>query len=119
MNTNQHPLPKLAGQRLQPAAAHLAPAHRLQSDRAADQTGSEPSISELAPAEFPGRLIPLCDGRRGVRATLQIEAQSEIPDLATSGAGPLPVIDFVSSDAALDRYDEIISPAGWRLDNYR
>jgi hypothetical protein len=35
------------------------------------------------------------------------------------GASPLAVIDFVSSDATLDRYDEIISPVGWRLDNYR
>lgn len=30
-----------------------------------------------------------------------------------------PVIDFRSSDETLDRYNEIIVAAGWRLDNYR
>jgi len=68
-------------------------------------------------SEFYGRLIPLCDGRPGLRATLQIQAQSTDPQ--SPALNPLPVIDFVSSDATLDRYDEIISPAGWRLDNYR
>jgi hypothetical protein len=69
--------------------------------------------------EFCDRLIPLCDGRPGLRATLQIQAQSEDAADQNPAGGPLPVIDFVSSDATLDRYDEIISPTGWRLDNYR
>src|SRR5437588_3682828 len=30
-----------------------------------------------------------------------------------------PVIDFRSSDESLDRYQEFISVAGWKLDNYR
>ena len=68
--------------------------------------------------ELCERLIPLCDGRPGLRATLQIQAPSDAADQNPPG-GPLPVIDFVSSDATLDRYDEIISPTGWRLDNYR
>jgi hypothetical protein len=70
--------------------------------------------------ELCDRLIPLCDGRSGLRATLPIQAQSDSAGQNSAGAGrPLPVIDFVSSDATLDRYDEIISPTGWRLDNYR
>jgi HK97 family phage prohead protease len=40
---------------------------------------------------------------------------------APSGAGEAPrhTLDFRSSDATLDRYEEIISVAGWRLENYR
>src|SRR5688500_3358120 len=34
-------------------------------------------------------------------------------------AGPAPIIDFTSSDQSLDRYNEVIVAAGWRLDNYR
>ncbi len=30
-----------------------------------------------------------------------------------------PVLDFISSDATLDRYSEIISPSGWHLNTYR
>jgi hypothetical protein len=30
-----------------------------------------------------------------------------------------PILDFISSDETLDRYDEIISTSGWRLDTYR
>jgi hypothetical protein len=30
-----------------------------------------------------------------------------------------PVLDFVASDNTLDRYDEVIDAAGWKLDNYR
>src|SRR5437588_11864631 len=30
-----------------------------------------------------------------------------------------PVIDFRSSDESLDRYQEFISVAGWKLENYR
>jgi hypothetical protein len=29
------------------------------------------------------------------------------------------ILDFISSDETLDRYDEIIVASGWRLDNYR
>ena len=33
--------------------------------------------------------------------------------------GSTPVIDFLSSDETLDRYNEIIIASGWRLENYR
>src|SRR5512140_2412883 len=29
-----------------------------------------------------------------------------------------PVLDFISSDETLDRYDEIICASGWKLDSY-
>src|SRR6266542_168832 len=32
---------------------------------------------------------------------------------------PRHTLDFRSSDATLDRYEEVISVAGWRLENYR
>src|SRR5437867_10016330 len=32
---------------------------------------------------------------------------------------PRNAIDFRSSDQTLDRYQEVIAVAGWRLDNYR
>lgn len=34
-------------------------------------------------------------------------------------AGSAPIIDFLSSDETLDRYNEIIVASGWRLENYR
>lgn len=33
--------------------------------------------------------------------------------------GDEPLIDFTSSDETVDRYSEVISAAGWELDNYR
>jgi hypothetical protein len=32
---------------------------------------------------------------------------------------PAAILDFISSDETLDRYDEIIVASGWRLENYR
>lgn len=55
--------------------------------------------------------VKLCDGRDGVRTSLEVRASA-----ADGGA---PVLDFVASSATLDRYHEIIEPAGWRLDAYR
>jgi hypothetical protein len=65
-------------------------------------------------------LIPLRDNRTGLRALLQVE----IRDLAGSGeAGGSgssgATLDFIASTATLDRYHEVIEPAGWRLDSYR
>jgi hypothetical protein len=39
-------------------------------------------------------------------------------DDAVAQAGAA-ILDFISSDATLDRYGEIITPAGWHLDTYR
>jgi hypothetical protein len=61
--------------------------------------------------DFGSRLVPLCDGRSGLRGALRAEISQP--------SGSEPIIDFVASSEALDRYDEIISADGWRLDNYR
>jgi hypothetical protein len=63
-------------------------------------------------------LIPLHDGRPGIRTFMQVETRE--PELASldSGASSA-VLDFVSSTGTLDRYHEVIDPAGWRLDSYR
>ncbi|HSU55848.1 MAG TPA: HK97 family phage prohead protease [Candidatus Dormibacteraeota bacterium] len=67
--------------------------------------------------EFIERLITLPDGRPGLRSTIGVEicdpGKDDVPSVPDQ-----PVLDFVSSDATLDRYQEIISPAGWKLDNY-
>src|SRR2546425_1007044 len=86
-------------------------------------------MNSPTPALTP-RLVPLSDGRPGLRSTLQIEIHeppphSEIRDnscnscQAPSGLSDNCCLDFVSSSECLDRYDEIISADGWRLENYR
>src|SRR2546426_12302568 len=61
-------------------------------------------------------LIPLYDNRPGLRSLLQVEVRG----VTDSPAGEMaPSLDFVASTATLDRYHEIIEPAGWRLDSYR
>ena len=77
-----------------------------------------PTTSPVS-VQFSERLIPLCDGRPGLRAALSIEAQPVAHQMAAPDAQALPVIDFISSSATLDRYDEVIRPEGWQLDNYR
>src|SRR2546423_12828726 len=44
----------------------------------------------------------------------QVHPKASIPSDLTG-----PVIDFRSSDESLDRYQEFISVAGWKLENYR
>ncbi len=58
------------------------------------------------------RLLPLHDGRPGLRGHLRITAT--VPNTAATRA----TLDFVCSDETLDRYNEIISATGWRLENY-
>ncbi|HVV01856.1 MAG TPA: hypothetical protein VHH88_10875 [Verrucomicrobiae bacterium] len=36
-----------------------------------------------------------------------------------ASSSPPNTLDFIASDATLDRCDEVIDPAGWQLDNYR
>ena len=63
-------------------------------------------------------LTPLNDGTPGLRTLLQV--QTHQPVCATLDSGPSnAVLDFISSTGTLDRYHEIIEPAGWRLDRYR
>jgi len=65
-------------------------------------------------------LIPLHDSRAGLRSLLQVEVR--VPEVEGSELrveSSAPCLDFVASTATLDRYHEIIEPAGWRLDSYR
>jgi hypothetical protein len=69
-------------------------------------------------------LIPLHDSRPGLRALLQVEVRDSIPAGVGEGGGGTDdsapaTLDFVASTATLDRYHEVIEPAGWRLDSYR
>src|SRR5262245_56197614 len=68
--------------------------------------------------DLSSRLITLPDGRPGLRGTLQIEIRepsaTENPNNSCNSC-----LDFISSDETLDRYGEIISASGWRLENYR
>jgi hypothetical protein len=68
--------------------------------------------------ELTSRLVPLFDGRRGLRSGLHVEVREpEIQDPEPSIQNP--VLDFISSDETLDRCDEVIVPTGWKLDSYQ
>jgi HK97 family phage prohead protease len=63
-------------------------------------------------------LIPLHDGRPGVRALMQVETREPQGSTLEAG-GSSAILDFIASTATVDRYHEIIEPAGWRLESYR
>jgi len=61
-------------------------------------------------------LIPLHDSRPGLRSLVQVEVR----EASASAAGETgATLDFIASTATLDRYHEVIEPAGWRLESYR
>jgi phage head maturation protease len=69
-------------------------------------------------------LIPLHDNRPGLRTLLQVEIREPNPPAQGPGEvgvslGSSAVLDFIASTATVDRYHEIIEPAGWRLESYR
>jgi phage head maturation protease len=57
-------------------------------------------------------LIPLHDSRPGLRSLVQVEVRD-------ADSGVPATLDFIASTATLDRYQEVIEPAGWRLESYR
>jgi HK97 family phage prohead protease len=61
--------------------------------------------------EFGERVVTLNTGAQGLRGGLRCEVR----DLG----GDDPVMDFIASDATLDRYNEVIQQDGWQLDNFR
>jgi hypothetical protein len=63
--------------------------------------------------EFEGRLIELRAGEPGLRGTMEV--RTSVP----GDNGGEPVVDFISSDETLDRYNEVICASGWVLDRYR
>ncbi|HSU53863.1 MAG TPA: HK97 family phage prohead protease [Candidatus Dormibacteraeota bacterium] len=75
------------------------------------------TINQSPSTELASRLITLPDGRPGLRSSISVEIRDPGKDDVPS-VPDQPVLDFISSDATLDRYNEIISPAGWRLGNY-
>jgi HK97 family phage prohead protease len=56
-----------------------------------------------------------------VRTTLHTEIREPAPSPGGEGQGEggTAVLHFVASDESLDRYNEIISASGWKLDNYK
>jgi hypothetical protein len=64
-------------------------------------------------------LIPLHDGRPGLRTLLAVETRAPLLSDTSLPSVESPVLDFIASTDALDRYHEIIDPAGWHLDSYR
>ena len=66
--------------------------------------------------ELKSRLVPLSDGRPGLRGSIHVEASD--PGSAGVPAGE-PVLDFRSSDETLDRYGEVIAASGWNLETYK
>ena len=70
----------------------------------------------------PTRLITLSTGTPGLRGSIPVRVQplDEIENQKSKIENPdAPILDFVSSDETLDRYSEIITASGWRLDSYR
>lgn len=59
---------------------------------------------------FGDRVVTLSDGRPGLRGGLTVQSKA---------ASDKPVIQFTASDETLDRYNEVVSAAGWKLENYR
>jgi hypothetical protein len=76
-------------------------------------------MNDQLTTDLTSRLITLPDGRPGLRGTLQIETRQPAENSQPSTVNHQPVLDFISSDETLDRYGEIISAEGWRLENYR
>jgi HK97 family phage prohead protease len=97
----------------------------VQGEMKTNHSAPETNPDSLLQADFPDRLVTLCDGRSGLRGGLRIEARLPEPNPEAHTdpiATPVPepaIIDFVASDETLDRYDEIISASGWRVDAYR
>ena len=71
--------------------------------------------------EFPERLTTLCTGQAGLRGGLKVEIRepSSPSDPSIQQSTTPPILDCIASDETLDRYDEIISVSGWKLNNYR
>jgi len=74
----------------------------------------------MAHSELSSRLVPLSDGRPGLRGGIHVEirepdAGSQEPESSIQN----PVLDFISSDETLDRCGEIIVASGWNLYSYR
>src|SRR6266567_5673132 len=70
--------------------------------------------------------VTLHDGRAGLRGGIAVDiGEPTVEQLSRDGVDrvatgePGAILDFIASDETLDRYEEIICAAGWRLDNYQ
>lgn len=61
--------------------------------------------------EFGERLVRLNSGAVGLRGGLKCDVKAV--------TGDAPVMDFIGSDGSVDRYNEVIDPKGWQLDNFK
>jgi len=70
---------------------------------------------------FGNRLSSVSNGRPVLRSVVPVTVHAPSPDAPHSDAprSDGAVLDFIASDETLDRYDEVISAAGWKLENYR
>ncbi|MCX8156702.1 MAG: HK97 family phage prohead protease [Verrucomicrobiae bacterium] len=80
--------------------------------------GGRESVAPDLESEFGGRLVTLSTGQAGLRSALAVRARPAAPE-AEAGGPELPLMDFLASDATLDRAGEVVAPEGWRLENYR
>jgi HK97 family phage prohead protease len=60
--------------------------------------------------EFGARVCTLNTGAVGLRGGLKCSVKEV--------AGDEPMMDFISSDDTIDRYNEVIDQRGWQLDNF-
>jgi HK97 family phage prohead protease len=57
------------------------------------------------------RLVKLHSGAFGLRAGLRFDVKAV--------DGEAPCMEFIGSDDTVDRYNEVIEPKGWQLENFR
>lgn len=78
--------------------------------------------------DFAGRWVKLSTGQTGLRGLLEVQTlppAANARETAANGATldaraePPPILDFIASDATLDRAGEVIEASGWRLDQFR
>jgi uncharacterized protein len=83
---------------------------------------SSPSSAELHSAVSQSSALPGEPQPHGAesRPTEGVPAAPiENQNSKIQNSTPAAILDFISSDETLDRYDEIIMASGWRLENYR
>lgn len=100
-------------------SANIIPPHEpgAATNGAAANTFAQRAAGEH---DFAGRLITLSTGQAGLRSALPVSATpATTPAEGGRATAALPTMDFVASDATLDRAREVILPEGWRLENFR
>jgi len=91
-----------------------------------------PPFPPVESGDFGSRLVMLADGRPGLRGGMHIDIREPVGPVPPPGS-PSPTLDvglrtqdssrsvleFIASDETLDRYDEIVTASGWKLESYR